>query len=47
MDPYRSQALASKYAAWAAVRNKTGIQWFVMVLTVSGRIRSQHNPSIE
>jgi len=47
MDVYRRQTLASNDAAWAAVTNATDFQWFVIVLTVSGRIRSQHNPLIE
>jgi hypothetical protein len=47
MEYCQLQVQASKHAAWAAVRNETDFQWFVIVLTVSGRIRSQHNPSIE
>jgi hypothetical protein len=47
MEQQWPQAPARNYAAWAAVRYATGIQWFVMVLTVSGRIHSQHNPLIE
>jgi hypothetical protein len=47
MDWFQLQALASKDAAWAAVSTTTDFRWFVIVLTVSGRIRSQHNPLIE